>query len=147
MSLDLIEMWHKNGRPDPTEQEFTIQLGCHIEEFVEMMTCLSLLIDKENAEIIISAVGVMDALAGALKEGAADVKVINRGDFLDSLADQIVTAVGVGHCAGMNVPEACLRVNQSNWSKYDYEGKPIFNENGKIAKGPHYKAPDLQGLF
>jgi hypothetical protein len=39
------------------------------------------------------------------------------------------------------------QVNESNWSKFDYKGYPIFNENGKIAKGPTYKQPELDGLY
>jgi hypothetical protein len=73
--------------------------------------------------------------------------IADRRELLDSLADQIVTAVGVGHCANMNVPEAVLRVNKSNWSKYDQDGQPIFKPNGKIDKGPNYVEPDLSGLF
>jgi hypothetical protein len=76
-----------------------------------------------------------------------ELTVAYRGDFLDSVADQIVTAAGAGHCAGMQVTEAVRRVNSSNWSKYDTNGKPIFDENGKIAKGPNYEPPNLEGLY
>lgn len=71
----------------------------------------------------------------------------DRKEFLDSLADQIVTGVGTGHCAGMQTVEACERVNESNWSKYDAGGRPIFDANGKITKGPSYKKPGLGGLY
>jgi hypothetical protein len=47
----------------------------------------------------------------------------------------------------MNIVEAINRVNSSNWSKYNADGKPIFNEHGKIAKGPNYAPPDLEGLY
>jgi hypothetical protein len=40
MSIDSIELWHRRGRPDPTARELDIQLGCHVEEFVEMLDCV-----------------------------------------------------------------------------------------------------------
>jgi hypothetical protein len=67
--------------------------------------------------------------------------------LLDSAADQIVTSVGVGHCAHTNIVKAVDVVNGSNWSKFDKDGQPIFDQNGKILKGPDYKAPDLEGLY
>lgn len=63
--------------------------------------------------------------------------------LLDSLADQIVTATGVGTFLGMNVPGALAEVNRSNYSKFNAEGEPIFNENMKVMKGPFYTKPDL----
>ena len=88
------------------------------------------------------------AVATRMKGGhiPVDVEPQMRKDLLDSLADQIVTAIGVGHCAGMNTPGACLEVNESNWSKF-VDGKPLFNEHGKIMKGPDYAPPNLEGLF
>ena len=67
----------------------------------------------------------------------------NRLALLDSLADQIVTATGVGTFLGMNVPGALAEVNRSNYSKFNAEGEPIFNENMKVMKGPFYTKPDL----
>ena len=46
----------------------------------------------------------------------------------------------------MSIVEAVGRVNKSNWSKF-VNGKPIFDENGKIAKGPDYVKCDLEGLY
>jgi hypothetical protein len=47
----------------------------------------------------------------------------------------------------MQATEAVRRVNQSNWSKFDKDGQPIRDKDGKIAKGPDYKQPDLEGLY
>lgn len=141
MSLDLINMWHQRARPTPTATNLGVQLGCHAEEFVEMLDSL------EPTEAVLSAKEAVAHLAHMWKLGVHFPMIADRKEFLDSLADQIVTAVGVGHCANMNVPEACLRVNQSNWSKYDSDGQPIFKATGKIDKGPNYQQPDLEGLF
>ena len=101
----------------------------------------NMLLDRLHTALTVVSLG--------LKHGTIkfDVNPENREEFLDSLCDQIVTSVGVGHCAKMDVTEGVRRVNSSNWSKYDTDGKPIFNEQGKIMKGPDYKAPNLKGLY
>ena len=63
--------------------------------------------------------------------------------YLDALADGIVTATGMAHMAGMDIVGALGEVNRSNWSKFE-DGKPVFNENGKIAKGKDYSKPELK---
>jgi hypothetical protein len=146
MSVDLIKMWHERARPNPDEAAFNVQLGCHLEEIAEMLECLRS-INAEAFSDIDTAMIAVSQLANSLKQGRYEVSTGDREALLDSLADQIVTAVGVGHCAKMNIVEACRRVNSSNWSKYDTDGKPVFNEKGKIIKGPNYKAPDLGGLY
>ena len=144
MSIDLIQMWHERARPSPTHEQFGVQLGCHFEEVAEQIA----VIESEDVTVnnLINATHLMMLrLSDALKAGG-DVYVNNRDEFLDSIADQIVTGVGVGHCAKMKVAEAVRRVNTSNWSKFDNDGNPIFNESGKISKGPNYTPPDLTGL-
>jgi len=111
-----------------------------------MLECLRS-INAEAFSDIDTAMIAVSQLANSLKQGRYEVGTGDREALLDSLADQIVTAVGVGHCAKMNIVEGVRRVNSSNWSKYDTNGKPIFNEHGKIMKGPDYKAPDLEGLY
>jgi hypothetical protein len=82
-----------------------------------------------------------------LKAGRITAEVADRKEMLDAMADQIVTAVGVCHTANMNAAGAVTRVNASNWSKFDVNGTPFFDQNGKILKGPNYHAPDLEGLY
>lgn len=142
MTISLIQLWHERARPTPTDNNFNVQLGCHIEEIVEMFDTL-----KFSSFDWSVCIHQLDMLASSLKRGHEKAVITNRKEFLDSLADQVVTAVGTGHCADMDVPTACLRVNSSNWSKYDHTGHPIFNESGKIAKGSSYKEPDLEGLY
>ena len=140
-TLAEITTWHQRARPKPTLGDMGVQLGCHLEEVVEMLRSLGQTIAVSDAAT------ALESLADLWKSGAHYPVIRDREELLDSLADQIVTAVGVGHCANMDVTEACLRVNESNWSKFDALGYPIFNEHGKIAKGPHYVQPDLFGLF
>lgn len=143
MSIESIELWHRRGRPDPTPREFDIQLGCHLEEIVEMLAVLNL---SQN-DTLVRARGALHWLADGLKQGRLSADITNRKEFLDAVADQIVTGVGCAHCAGMKAAEATERVNVSNWSKYDVDGNPVFDDNGKIKKGPGYTPPDLTGLY
>ncbi|MFM6959537.1 MAG: hypothetical protein ACKOW0_00740 [Schleiferiaceae bacterium] len=101
----------------------------------------------ETKDLVVRALIAVQVLATALKDGRARVTVHDRKNFLDAVADQIVTGVGAGYCAGMNTTEALRRVNTSNWSKYSLDGEPIFDKAGKIIKGPRYEPPDLSGLY
>lgn len=149
---DLIEMWHKRARPNPTDADFNVQLGCHIEEILEMLDTIKLTpqyprdwedFDEEFAGMFHN----LFCISSQLKRGIMRAEITNRKEFLDAIADQVVTGVGAAHCAGMQATEAVRRVNQSNWSKFDKDGQPIRDKDGKIAKGPDYRAPDLEGLY
>ena len=142
--IDNITLWHKRARPEPTYRDFEVQLGCHIEEFIEMMDSLSIYFDKIQVN---KALDALEELADGLKAGVLTVSSMDRGEVLDALADQIVTAVGVGHCAKMDMVAAVQEVNDSNWSKFNYKGFPEFDENGKIKKGERYRKPNLNGMY
>jgi hypothetical protein len=148
MSLDPIKLWHERARPEPHNVHLNIQTGCHFEEVMEMAAVLTG-VDEYSNMMIDRLHTALTTVSLGLKHGTIkfEIKPENRAEFLDSLADQIVTGVGVGHCANMNIVEATRRVNSSNWSKYDVNGKPIFNEHGKIMKGPSYEPPKLEGLY
>jgi predicted HAD superfamily Cof-like phosphohydrolase len=156
MSVDFIEMWHKRARPEPTQEDFNVQLGCHFEEFREMLETIrigrtqagaALNYERDLHDKMIDLFELVDSVSVGLKAGYLHGTIIDREGFLDSIADQVVTVVGTAHCAGMQATEAVRRVNQSNWSKFDKDGQPIRDKNGKIAKGPDYKQPDLEGLY
>ena len=145
--IDFIEMWHEKARPVPSPFDMNVQTGCHFEEVMEMVAVMSgndeysdMLIDRLHTALTVVALGLKQ---GTLK---FHIKPENRAEFLDSLCDQIVTSVGVGHCAGMNMSEAVRRVNASNWSKFK-NGKPEFDKNGKIMKPDTYTPPNLEGLY
>lgn len=147
MSIESIELWHRRARHEPSERDFDVQLGCHLEEVVEM---LDELIFNHGAQLpgqLTLARTSLDSLSQGLKKGYLKASIKDRRAFLDSLADQIVTGVGVGHCAHMRTSDGLRRVNESNWSKFDDDGQPIRDANGKIAKGPSYKEPNLDGLY
>ncbi len=144
MSLNWTHEWHRRACPAPDSRAFDVQLGVHIEEFVEMLQVLEI---KGATIMHTRAFESLTEIARALKAGDATATIHDRKEFLDSLADQIVTAVGAGYRAGMDVPKAYTAVDCSNWSKFDANGEPIKDANGKIAKGPFYMPPNLEGLY
>ena len=73
-------------------------------------------------------------------------KAIKDNDILevaDALTDILYVAYGAGHAFGINLDECFNEVQESNMSKLGSDGKPIYNEYGKVMKGPNYFKPDL----
>ena len=138
---DTLE-WMKRAKPEPSPKDLSTQIGVHFEEVAEMLDQL----DHKEREIsyqIGSLTARLSHLATMLKQNQGIV-IKDRVEFLDSLADQIVTAVGVAHCAGMDPVGALNEVNRSNFSKFDDNGNPLLDINRKIIKGPNYSKPDLK---
>ena len=67
-------------------------------------------------------------------------------DCLKELADLVYVCYQYAANMGWDLDEAMFRVHQSNMSKLDEEGKPIYREDGKVLKGPNYKPPNLADL-
>ena len=130
--------WFKQAIPEPTDKQKCIQLGCHIEEFHEMMWAMSM----QFAELQ----STEESFKKCEKMAMADVKFCNKNELLDSLVDQIVTATGVAHMMGFDLLGALAEVNRSNFSKFE-DGKPVFDANGKITKGKDYTPPNLSGMI
>ena len=148
MSIESIELWHKRARPNPTEKDFSVQLGCHMEEFVEMIEALRFT-HKNGTGVEMPGKNSMlyqqvKDFADGLKAGRITADVANRKELVDAMADQVVTAVGVGYTAGLKINRAVDIVNTSNWSKFNPEGQPYFDQNGKVLKGPNYVPPALE---
>lgn len=68
-------------------------------------------------------------------------------NLLKELADLQYVISGFAVTYGLPLEEAFLLVHESNMSKLGDDGKPIYREDGKVLKGPNYKAPDLRGLI
>ena len=71
---------------------------------------------------------------------------ITPDNLLKELADLVYVTYGFAATFGWNLDEAVRRVHASNMSKLGDDGKPIYREDGKVLKGPHYEAPDLTDL-
>jgi NTP pyrophosphatase (non-canonical NTP hydrolase) len=140
-TLTQTARWFEQAVPEPTKKSFHVQLGCHFEEVAEMLDALPT-DDSKTAFLLGDARIAVGNLAEYLKTTNHVVIKPKSPALLDALCDQIVTATGVGHMLGYHMVAAMDEVNASNWSKF-VDGKPIFNENGKIMKGPQYFAPNL----
>ena len=64
-------------------------------------------------------------------------------EVADALTDILYVTYGTGHAFGINLDKCFEEVQNSNMSKLGSDGKPIFNESGKVMKGPNYYKPDL----
>jgi predicted HAD superfamily Cof-like phosphohydrolase len=146
MGIDITELWFKRAVPSPTVQNQQVQVGCHFEEVHEMLDEM-VGTDAASRGAIERANEAVKFLADGLKKGLLSYTINDRKLFVDACADQIVTATGSGYVNGMNVPLALERVNTSNFSKFDSNGQPIFNEHGKIAKSSNYKEADFTGCY
>ena len=64
-------------------------------------------------------------------------------EVADALTDILYVTYGAGHAFGINLDKCFNEVQESNMSKLGSDGKPIYNESGKVMKGPNYFKPDL----
>jgi len=138
--------WFQTAIPEPAPKNIQTILGVHFEEVAEMIATL----ESRNyvTEVLLKrAYFAVESLSTQLKRiDAGDVTQIvtvkDEVELLDAVCDQIVTATGVGYHFGHDVLGGVDEVNRSNWSKF-VDGKPIFDENLKIQKGPSYKKAKL----
>ena len=82
-----------------------------------------------------------------IKEELEELKVaMENKDLLevaDALTDILYVTYGAGHAFGINLDKCFQEVQDSNMSKLDENGNPIYNNSGKVMKGPNYFKPDL----
>ena len=64
-------------------------------------------------------------------------------EVADALTDILYVTYGAGHAFGIDLDKCFNEVQESNMSKLGSDGKPIYNESGKVMKGPNYFKPDL----
>ena len=64
-------------------------------------------------------------------------------EVADALTDILYVTYGAGHAFGINLDKCFEEVQNSNMSKLGNDGKPIYNDKGKVMKGPKYFKPDL----
>ena len=85
----------------------------------------------------------LDLIKEELEELEQATKDKDLTEIADALTDILYVTYGAGHAFGINLDKCFNEVQESNMSKLDKDGKPIFNENGKVMKGPNYFKPDL----
>lgn len=141
-----IVNWFDKAVPKPTDNNMQSQLGVHFEEVFEMTSLLDCKKTDEKDDRILFLTKVLEFYQREFKNGSIkiDFDHIDRTKLLDSICDQIVTAIGIGHLAGMDVRGALLEVAMSNNSKFDENGQPIFDRYHKIQKSSRYVKPALE---
>ena len=94
-----------------------------------------------SEKINLLRVNLIEEELNELKEA---IKNKDLKETIDALTDILYVTYGAGHAFGVNLDKCFSEVQKSNMSKLGEDGKPIFNENGKVMKGPNYFKPNLE---
>ena len=142
--VNQITDWFSAAVPNPNKKNQTTQLAVHIEEFLEMLHTLEPA-DNNSSEELQNIIKSNKRFYSFLKNNHINYTLPeeNRVEFLDSICDQIVTGIGLAYMHDMDLHSALQNVADSNDSKFDDNGMPIFDEHKKIIKGPNYVKPNL----
>ena len=92
--------------------------------------------DKTNKLSVDLIKEELDELTNAMKEK-------DLTEVADALTDILYVTYGAGHAFGIDLDKCFDEVQNSNMSKLGDDGKPIYNDGGKVMKGPNYFKPDL----
>ena len=85
-----------------------------------------------------------DLIKEELDELSVAIKDKDIVEVADALTDLLYVVYGAGHSFGIDLDKCFAEVQRSNLSKLNIDGKPIYNENGKVMKGPNYSKPNLK---
>ena len=85
----------------------------------------------------------IDLIKEELDELTEAMKNKDLLEVADALTDILYVAYGAGHAFGIDLDKCFDEVQNSNMSKLDENGKPIYNDSGKVMKGPNYFKPDF----
>ena len=85
----------------------------------------------------------LDLIKEELEELTEAMQDENLLEVADALTDILYVTYGAGHAFGIDLDKCFEEVQNSNMSKLGEDGKPIYNEAGKVMKGPNYFKPDL----
>ena len=85
-----------------------------------------------------------DLIKEELNELELAMRSKNLKEIADALADILYVTYGAGYAYGINLDKCFKEVQRANMSKLGNDGKPIYNDKGKVMKGPNYLAPNLK---
>ena len=85
----------------------------------------------------------LDLIREELSELKEAIEKKDIKEVADALTDILYVTYGAGHAFGINLDKCFKEVQNSNMSKLGSDGKPVFNEHGKVMKGPDYFKPNL----
>ena len=100
---------------------------------------------KEKAEFPSDKITSLryDLISGELSEFKEAINKKDIKEVADALTDILYVTYGAGHAFGINLDKCFEEVQNSNMSKLGEDGKPIYNDKGKVMKGPNYFKPNL----
>lgn len=127
----------------PTPENLSVQIGCTIEEFAELLSCVSS-DDALTAGTVRTSIAALDVLGRLLKSGRAMafVNPEDREGALDALCDIDVTINGIAYFANFDKDGADQAVLEANERKL-VDGQPVILPGGKIGKPAGWYAADL----
>ena len=85
-----------------------------------------------------------DLIKEELRELEEATNTKNLKEIADALTDILYVTYGAGYAYGINLDKCFKEVQRANMSKLGNDGKPIYNEKGKVMKGPNYSPPNLK---
>lgn len=145
-TTEQASVWARLCLPAQSEMQMHTQLGVWLEEIRETVACVQTH-DKDVAQVLIDLDRTLRSLETKLKgqTGVVFIPHPDRGELLDGLCD----TQQVGQCLAWTLKmdyDGYMRdqVIPANFSKF-VDGKPIFDANGKVAKGPHTFKPNAKG--
>jgi predicted HAD superfamily Cof-like phosphohydrolase len=86
----------------------------------------------------------LDLIQEELNELKEAMEKKNLKEIADALTDILYVTYGAGYAYGINLDKCFKEVQRANMSKLGNDGKPIYNEQGKVMKGPNYSEPNLE---
>ena len=89
----------------------------------------------------------VDLIEEELNELKEAIKNNDIVEVADALTDILYVTYGAGHSFGVNLDKCFDEVQRSNMSKLGEDGNPIYNDSGKVMKGPNYSPPDLKKII
>ena len=95
-------------------------------------------------KIVQLRVDLIEEELNELKEAIENNDIV---EVADALTDILYVTYGAGHSFGVDLDECFDEVQRSNMSKLGEDGTPIYNDSGKVMKGPNYYAPNLKKII
>ena len=115
--------------------------------FQKVKTFMEIFGQEVKSKPSFSSEKINDLRYNLIKEELTEFKeAIDKKDLLevaDALTDLLYVTYGAGHAFGINLDDCFNEVQNSNMSKLGIDGKPIYNDAGKVMKGPNYFKPNL----
>ena len=108
-----------------------------MEKFGQMVRTQPNFPDKKTMELR------LDLIKEELSELEEAMKTKNLKEVADALTDILYVTYGAGYAYGIDLDQCFKEVQRANMSKLGEDGKPIYNDQGKVMKGPNYTKPDL----